>query len=597
MRLIGRPGGTGGTGSTDRPGRPASTDRSGRPGTPASTDRSGRPGTPGTTGKSGSTGRPGTPGSTGKSGSTGSSGSTGQPGGSRRFGRPGRPSGTSPSPDRPTATLLTAASLLLALLPSLLSTPARAASVTSPNLLVDAGAESAAICSPNGLDGMTVPGWRITSGEPDVVCYGAAGGFPTASTPGPTDRGTGFFAGGGTGNSGLEQVADVSGAASTIDAGAAAYNLSGWLGGYASQNDRVGLTATFLGAGGTSLGSASIAPVTNKNRNNTTELLYRSASGTLPVGTRSIKVDLAFTWTAGNTTDGYADDISLTIGASLPSPVLTAPPSSVPGFDHVFVVYMENQDYSGIIGNSAAPYINSLANANTVLTQSYATTHPSDPNYVALAAGGLYGLTDNSVSTTTINAPSVGDRVAAAGGTWKQYTQGSNGACDTSTHGYYYPDDAPFYYFAEMKNSASFCQAHWQPLTQMTTDLQSTATTPSFVWFAADDCDDMEACGVAAGDTWLSQTLPTIFNSPAWTTQRSLLILTWDEGATKAYGPNYPNQVPTVLIGSQNTVKAGYQSSQRVDQYGLLRVVDQALGLTPLTNNDAYAAVPNDVWK
>lgn len=148
-----------------------------------------------------------------------------------------------------------------------------------------------------------------------------------------------------------------------------------------------------------------------------------------------------------------------------------------------------------------------------------------------------------------------------------------------------------------MKNSASFCQAHWQPLTQMTTDLQSTATTPSFVWFAADDCDDMEACGVAAGDTWLSQTLPTIFNSPAWTTQRSLLILTWDEGATKAYGPNYPNQVPTVLIGSQNTVKAGYQSSQRVNQYGLLRVVDQALGLTPLTNNDAYAAVPNDVWK
>jgi len=43
-------------------------------------------------------------------------------------------------------------------------------------------------------------------------------------------------------------------------------------------------------------------------------------------------------------------------------------------------------------------------------------------------------------------------------------------------------------------------------------------------------------------------------------------------------------------------VKAGYQSSQRTDQYGLLRMVDKALGLAPLTNNDAYAATVNDAW-
>jgi hypothetical protein len=130
----------------------------------------------------------------------------------------------------------------------------------------------------------------------------------------------------------------------------------------------------------------------------------------------------------------------------------------------------------------------------------------------------------------------------------------------------------------------------------MSTDLASTATTPNFVWFEPDDCDDMESCGIAAGDTWLSHTLPTIFNSPAWTQQKSLLILTWDEGATKAYGPSYPNRTPTLLLGSQNTVKAGYTSSQRTDQYGLLRTIDKALNLSPLTNNDAYAATVNDAW-
>lgn len=472
-----------------------------------------------------------------------------------------------------------------------------AAQSGSGNLIVDPGGEDAAICSPNGLDGMTVPGWTITSGEPDVVCYGAAGGFPTSSTPGPANRGVGFFAGGATGSSGLRQTADVSSAASAIDAGGVTYNLSGWLGGYASQNDRVGLTATFQDGSGRSLGTGQIGPVTNTDRGNVTEFLQRTATGSVPAGTRSIRLDMAFTWTAGNTTDGYADNLSLTLSTPVTAPALPVPPSSVPGFDHVFVVYMENQDYSGIIGNtSQAPYINSLLPNGTSLTQSYATTHPSDPNYVALAAGGLYGLTGNSISTTTINAPSLADSVEAAGKTWKQYAQNANGNCDTTTHGYYYPDDVPFYYFAKMKNDNAYCQAHWNPLTQLSTDLQSTATTPNFVWADADDYYDMEAGGISAGDTWLSQTLPTIFNSPAWQTQRSLLILTWDEGATKAYGPSYPNQVPTILIGSQNTVKTGFQSNGRVNQYGLLRTVDQALGLTPLTNNDKYAAPVNDAW-
>ena len=470
---------------------------------------------------------------------------------------------------------------------------------TSGNLLVDAGAESAAQCSSNGLDGMTMPGWTIASGDANAVCYGASG-YPDANTPGSPNRGSEFFAGGGTGNSDLAQSVDVSPAASAIDAGGVPFSLSGWLGGYAGQNDRVGMTATFLNASGTSVGSAAIAPVTSTDRGSVTKFLQRSATGTLPAGTRTIKVDLGFTWTAGDTTDGYADDLSLTVGAGVPTPALTAPPSSVPGFDHVFVVYMENEDYSGIVGNtSQAPYINSLLPQGASLSQAYATTHPSDPNYVALAGGGLYGLHDNSIATTTINAPHLGNSVEAAGKTWKAYVENENGNCDYTSHGYYAPDDVPFTFFQNFKSdesSTGYCAQHDQPLTQMTADLRSASTTPNFVWFEPDDCDDMESCGVTAGDNWLKATLPTIFNSPAWTQQKSLLILTWDEGATKAYGPNYPNRIPALLLGSQNTVKAGYTSSQRTDQYGLLRTVDKALGLAPLTNNDRYAATVNDAW-
>ena len=128
----------------------------------------------------------------------------------------------------------------------------------------------------------------------------------------------------------------------------------------------------------------------------------------------------------------------------------------MPGFDHVFVVYMENEDYAGIVGNtSQAPYINSLLPQGTSLSQAYATTHPSDPNYVALAGGGLYGLHDNSIATTTINAPHLGNSVETAGKTWKAYAERRTGTATTATHGYYSPDDVPFTYFQNFKSDKS----------------------------------------------------------------------------------------------------------------------------------------------
>jgi hypothetical protein len=288
----------------------------------------------------------------------------------------------------------------------------------------------------------------------------------------------------------------------------------------------------------------------------------------------------------------------------------------VPHYDHVFLVYMENENYSstsntldggaGIIGNSQAPYINSLAGGNTLLTNYFAITHNSDPNYDAIAGGSTFGHsagsgapTSNCFSTCTWTVPSLGDRVDAAGLTWKQYADGANGNCDTSQHGSYYPDDVPFGQFATMRNNTSYCQAHWQPLTQMFTDLQSAATTPNFVWFDADDCNDMESCGIGAGDTWLSNTLPKLFASPAWTTQRSLLIITWDEDGNNApasFGPGQTEQVPTIVVGSQGTVKTGYQSTARYDHYSTARTIEAALGLQPLTANDQYATPFNAIF-
>ena len=72
------------------------------------------------------------------------------------------------------------------------------------------------------------------------------------------------------------------------------------------------------------------------------------------------------------------------VAAALPTPA------------HVVVVVEENRSAAGIIGNKSAPYINSLATDGALMTQSFAITHPSEPNYLALFAGDTLGLASDA---------------------------------------------------------------------------------------------------------------------------------------------------------------------------------------------------------
>jgi hypothetical protein len=481
-------------------------------------------------------------------------------------------------------------------------TPAPAQQSGNPNLIVNGNAETGE-GSYDGIAANTVPGWTVT-GLLNEVQYGASdgqgvGGWPTPSAPGPADRGQNFFAGGGGGVSTGTQTIDVSKAEGDINQGNVTYDLSGWLGGTGSVTDTAAVTATFQDASGNALGTATLGPVTPAMRNDTTELLSKDATGTLPANTKTVKIVLTVT---GNHPanrnghgQGYADDLSFTVSsANVPAPALPAQPAAtVPGYDHVFVVMMENQDYSGVIGSSMAPYVNSLLSQGANLTNMYGLSHPSDENYTALAAGTMARQTGN---TTNAQNPvqQIGDLVNNAGGTWTTYEQSANGPCDLGAQYTYTVDDTPFHNFQDVADNQAVCQEHLRPLSQMATDLKSTATTPTYAWFSANDCYDMEGCGVAAGDEWLSQTLPEIFNSPAWTQQRSLLIVTWDEDA--ADGQTDLQKIPTVILGSQGTVQAGSTSSHRYTLYSLLRTTEAALNLPSLTGNDYYADPVNDIW-
>jgi len=145
---------------------------------------------------------------------------------------------------------------------------------------------------------------------------------------GPPSGGTNFFAGGpSTAASSASQVIDVSAGATEIDGDTIAAELTGYLGGFSSQDDHAVLAAEFRSGTGEHLGQLSIGPVLAADRTNTTGVFFRGATNAVPAGTRQILVTLDMTRTSGTYNDGYADNLSLVLRTSTVGPALGIAPA------------------------------------------------------------------------------------------------------------------------------------------------------------------------------------------------------------------------------------------------------------------------------
>ena len=222
--------------------------------------------------------------------------------------------------------------LALAALCSLGSSQATWAAYDS-NLVVNPGAESAG--SGNGsFNGNFVagslPGWTV-SGQLTAVSYNLppGDGYPQPSDPGPTDRGVNFFGGGYVGSSVGTQRISLGFAGSTINGAGAYYSLSGWLGGYASQDDNATLAVTFLGAGNQVLGTSTLGPVLASDRGNATAMLLRQSGGFVPQGAEAADISLTMTRAGGSSNDGYADNLSFSVQAG--NVAISTPAAAVVG--------------------------------------------------------------------------------------------------------------------------------------------------------------------------------------------------------------------------------------------------------------------------
>ncbi len=111
---------------------------------------------------------------------------------------------------------------------------------------------------------------------------------------------------------------------------------------------------------------------------------------------------------------------------------------------------MENEESSSLIGNSAAPYINGLAQSYGLATQYYAISHPSLPNYLAMTAGSTFGISSDC-TTCWVGATNLADQIEAGGRSWKAYLEGMPSACFVGDAYPYMQKHNPWIYYNDIR--------------------------------------------------------------------------------------------------------------------------------------------------
>lgn len=311
---------------------------------------------------------------------------------------------------------------------------------------------------------------------------------------------------------------------------------------------------------------------------------------------------------------------------------------------HVFIITLENKGFSETFGaNSQAPYLSkTLTGQGQLLTQYYGIGHHSADNYLATISGqapnpatqydcstykdfsanGQIAADGQIVGQGCVYPASVltvADQLRSAGLTWHGYMEGMSSAClhpalnasdpyQGANPGGYATKHNPFVYFHSLIDSGS-CTANDVPLTQLTHDLGSVASTPNLTYIVPNichdghdtPCQDGEPGGLISADAFLKQWVPIILNSPAYQ-QDGVLIINFDEAdadssgsidasatSSEMAGPNASlpgikgpggGRVGAVVLS--RFVVPGTQNATEYNHYALLKSIENFFGFTYL---------------
>jgi hypothetical protein len=295
----------------------------------------------------------------------------------------------------------------------------------------------------------------------------------------------------------------------------------------------------------------------------------------------------------------------------------------------IIVIAMENHNFTQpdptsspqqILGNPAAPYINSLitpGNANAAQV-SYAVNyhnagigvHPSEPNYVWAEAGSDFGVhTDADPRPANNNifpATHLTGQLVAAGVQWKNYEEDVQLSVSpiTSASGTNAPVANPFngttqFNYAVKHNPMAFFPDTWLenvfPISQFFQDL-ATGALGQYNWITPDQFNDQHSslnggfmyqgtaftgdqASIAQGDNFLSQVVPQIMASDAYR-DNGVIVLWWDESED---GDDPSRTIPEIVISPLAKGNA-FASTMELNHSSDLKTMEEIFGLSFVNN-------------
>jgi hypothetical protein len=283
----------------------------------------------------------------------------------------------------------------------------------------------------------------------------------------------------------------------------------------------------------------------------------------------------------------------LGVSSSLGGQVPTTPVGK--HFDQVVIVVMENEGTDQAL---ADPYIASLSRRAAWFSRYYAITHPSFPNYLAIVAGSTFGL-DSDHRPPPLKGATIADRLEGKNLTWKSYAENYPGSCYLGSGAgsgkitptaapteLYARKHVPLLAFASIESNPSRC-ARVVNASQFMRDARA-GKLPNYSFYTPNMFNDGHDTSLEVSSKWLQGFIRALDGTIAMH-QRTLVVITWDEGG------NRDNRVLTLLLG--NVVNPGRYSTP-LTHYSLLRTIEDNFGLSTVGAGDRHASpYPERVWR
>jgi acid phosphatase len=266
----------------------------------------------------------------------------------------------------------------------------------------------------------------------------------------------------------------------------------------------------------------------------------------------------------------------------------TAEAAAGPSPTKVLVVVEENHTSASAL--RGMPYLASLAHTYGLATAYRAVTHPSLPNYLAIAGGSTFGVNDDAdPASHRLAGPSAFDQTLASGRTAKTYADAMPSPCAQDAAGTYAVKHNPWTYFADPSPRAN-CRKYDVPAGTISSGaLRSditAGTLPNVGLLIPDLCHDGHDCSLATADHWLKDWLGVILAGPDYRTGHLAIVVTFDEDDDS--GDN------TVLLVVVAPHTSRVVSPRAFTHYSLTRYFAQLIGKTPLRSAADAASLRAD---